>query len=312
MRIVSLLPAATEILFALDLGEHVVGVSHACDHPPEARRRPVVVHAAVDPGLPSRELDREVADAVASGRPLYVLDAEALRALQPDLIVTQEICGVCAPGPADLEGVLDLLDWPVQVVTLGADSLAGVLEDIRTLAGAAGVPERGERLARSLERRLTRVAQAAACPGRPTVACIEWLDPPFVAGHWIPEMVALAGGVDVLGWPGQPARRSDWSEVAAADPDVLVLMPCGLSIGATRARLAEPAADPDFRRLRAVLEGRVYAVDAGSHFSRPGPRLVDGVEILAGILHREQLGEPTAALRISARELRATVPRPGR
>lgn len=306
MRIVSLLPSATEILFALELGDQVVGVSHACDHPPEARQRPVVVRSPLDPALPSRELDRLVREAAARGRPLHVVDLELLRALEPDLIVTQEICDVCAVGHQEALDLAAELGRRVEVVALSASSLGGVLEDIRTLARAAGVPEPGERLARAFERRLARLAEAAAsAPDRPRVACVEWLDPPFAAGHWVPEMVELAGGVDVLGAPGVASRRVDWEEVVRADPEVLVLMPCGFSIAGIRARLHEAAADPHFRRLRAVHEGRVYAVDADAHFSRPGPRLVEGLEVLAGILHPHVFGEPHAALRLSARELAA-------
>lgn len=284
VRILSLLPSATEILWALGLGHRVVGVSHECDYPPEAALRPRVVHTAVDPHRPSAEVDRQVRELLSSGKPLFFVDLKAVRSLRPDLVVAQGVCEVCAVSPSQVVPLQEALPG-VRVVSLEATTLEGVWEDVRRVARAAGVPQVGEDVARSLASQVRSVAQRVLCLPRPRVACVEWLDPPYVAGHWVPEMVALAGGVDVLGEPGRPSWRTTWERVAEADPDVVVLMPCGFPLASTWARLGELAAQPPFRSLRALREGRVFAVDANAHFSRPGPRLVEGLRTLAGILH---------------------------
>lgn len=298
VRIVSLLPAATEILWALGLGDHVVGRSHECDYPPEVQARPVVVRSTIDPHRASAEIDRAVAEAVRNGRSLYVVDRATLEALHPDLVVTQEVCHVCAASGQDLCDLQDVVPG-VRTVTLGATSLRGVLEDILRLGEAAGVPERARALAAALEEEITSIStRAQAAHRRPRVACVEWLDPPYVAGHWVPELVQLAGADDVLGEPGRPSRRTTWATIARRDPDVIVLMPCGFSIQQTRARLGE--LDPAFWTLRAVREGRAYLVDANAHFSRPGPRLVDGLRTLQALFHPEGVGEGAAPISAQA------------
>jgi iron complex transport system substrate-binding protein len=293
VRILSLLPSATEILWALGLGDQVVGVSHECDYPPEAALRPRVVRTAVDPHRPSAEVDRQVRDLVASGRPLFLVDLEAVRSLRPDLVVAQGVCEVCAVSPRQVLPLQEAVPG-VRIVSLQATTLDGVWEDVRRVAQAAGVPGAGEALVRALALQVRSVADAVSGLPRPRVASVEWLDPPFVAGHWVPEMVSLAGGLDVLGEPGRPSWRTTWERVAEADPDVVVLMPCGFSLAGAWARLGELATEPAFRSLRALVQGQAYAVDANAHFSRPGPRLVEGLRTLAGILHPECGIEPLA------------------
>jgi len=293
VRILSLLPSATEILWALGLGDQVVGVTHECDHPPEAALRPRVVRTTVDPHRPSAEVDRQVRELVASGRPLFLVDLEAVRSLRPDLVVAQGVCEVCAVSARQVLPLEEAVPG-VRVVSLQATTLEGVWEDVRRVAQAAGVPEAGERLAAALAQEVRRVAESVSGLAPPRVACVEWLDPPFVAGHWVPEMVALAGGLDVLGEPGRPSWRTTWERVAEADPDVVVLMPCGFSLAGVWARLGELATEPAFRSLRALVQGQVYAVDANAHFSRPGPRLVEGLHTLAGIFHSARGPHPLA------------------
>lgn len=305
VRVVSLLPAATEILWALGLGAQVVAVSHECDHPEEARTRPRVVRAWVDPARPSREVDGRVRELVASGQPVFFVDLEAIRELRPDVVVSQAVCEVCAVGPDRVRPLQDALPG-VRVVSLQATSLGGVWEDVLRVAEACGVLHRGRELVARLRAEVDAVAAAVAGRARPRVACVEWLDPPYVAGHWVPEMVALAGGQDVLGEPGRPSWRTTWERVAEADPDVVVLMPCGYSVQGTWDRRGELADQPAFLRLRALRQGAVYAVDANAHFSRPGPRLVDGLRTLAALLHPGCGFEPVAR-RLSPDDLPAAV-----
>ncbi len=285
MRIVSLFPGATELLWALGLGDQVVGVSEACDFPPEARTRRVVVRVLLDGELPSAQIDRIVASSLATGQPLYAVDLEALAALDPDLVVAQGTCAVCAASeghPVDLRTVVPR----ARVLSLQATSLRGVLEDLRRLAKAVGVAERGEQLAQALEAEISAVAARVQGLPRPRVVGVEWLDPPFTAGHWLPEIVHLAGGQEVLGKAGQPSRRTSWEEIASLDPDVVLLAPCGFSVTTTLRRLGELA--PEFWQLRAVREGRAYVLDAHAYTSRPGPRLVEGLRRIAALLHPDR------------------------
>ena len=288
MRIVSLVPNGTEILFALGAGDLVVGVSHECDYPPEARTRPILTGSALAPGLSAAEVDAAVAAQVGSGASLYTLDEERVAALAPDLIVTQELCPVCAVSTAQVDGAVRPLPRCPEVLSLDPESLAGVFADIRRVGAAAGRPAAAEALVAGLERRLAAVATIAARVAgrpRPRVAALEWLDPPFAGGHWVPEMIACAGGEDALASPGDRSRRLSWDELAAADPDVIVAMPCGFDEAGARAQIEAVAGRPEWRALRAVREGRVHAVDANGCFSRPGPRLVDGIERLAALFH---------------------------
>lgn len=285
MRIASLVSAGTEICFALGLGRDVVAVSHECDFPPEVSRLPRLTRALVDPSRPSREIDTAVRAALERGggnTELYHVDADALVALRPDVLVTQRLCEVCAVSVGQVERTL-ARERGLRVVTLVGGDIRGVWEDIRRVGAACGAPEAAEDLIHALESRRVRVRRAIDGRDRPTVACLEWLDPPFDAGHWVPEQIAASGGVELLGRPGRPSRERTWDEVRLADPDVLLVMPCGFDL--TRAAQEARAASGELRSLRAVSEGNAWVVDGNSYFSRPGPRLVDGIELAAALLH---------------------------
>ncbi len=298
MRIVSMLPSATEIAYALGLGEHVVGVSHECDYPPDARTKPSITRAPFDHhALPSAEIDRIVSETVAVGRELYHVDAERMRELQPDLVLTQGLCEVCA---VSVKAVNDALSAGPRVLSLDAGGLDGVLADVERVAEAAGVAEKGREVPSGLRARLDGVRTRAETLPRKRVACLEWLDPPYNAGHWVPEMVDLAGGTEVLSRRGEYSCRIEWREVVEAQPDVLVLMPCGFGPERSLGELSILQEKPGWDGIPAVRSGEVWAVDANSYFSRPGPRLVDGVEALAGILHPETFSRPDATVAVRA------------
>ncbi len=283
MRIVSLVPNATEILFALGLGEQVVGVSHECDHPPAARLRPQLTGSALPPGLGAAEVDRAVSAQLADGKSLYSLDEAAIAALAPDLIVTQELCPVCAVSTAQVDGAVAQLARCPELVSLDPRRLADIFADIRTLARRLEVAARGEELVASLEARLAAVAAQRLDHSWPRVVAVEWLDPPFLAGHWVPEMIAAAGGIDLGAGPGDTSRRTTWEEIDRLDPDLLLAMPCGFDEAGAAGQLALLAGLPSWERLRAVRSRRVVPLDANGLFSRPGPRVIDGVERLAAV-----------------------------
>lgn len=286
MRICSFLPSATEILYALGLGESVVGISYECDYPPEVRGKPVVVHSRLPPATSSAELDLLVSRSLGRGESLYRVDVEALARLQPDLIVTQDLCHVCAATPDDLSAALNRLPRHPQVLSLSPRTLGEVLGDIGRVGEAADRVAVATRLRQELESRAAQLERAVArARTRPRVLCLEWLDPPFVAGHWVPEMVERAGGQDALGQAGEPSRRVSWEEIAATQPDVVLIMPCGYGLAETLAEFRALKFPPAWEELPAVKSGRVFAVDASSYFSRPGPRLAKGLELLAGLLH---------------------------
>jgi iron complex transport system substrate-binding protein len=287
MRIASLVPSATETLFALGLGEQVVAVTHECDWPPEASSLPHLTRTVIPPGLGPAEIDRVVRETVGAGRPLYELDAERLAELAPDMIVTQAVCEVCAVSYDDVVAVAATLPGKPRVLSLDPLQLDDVLNDLVRVADAAGDPEAGRRARGEAHARLAAVASAVAGAERQRVAAIEWLDPVFVAGHWVPEMVSIAGGVDALGTAGEKSRTVSWSELEAAHPDTVVAMPCGYD-AARSAEEAEAFSD----RLGALGARRIVAVDASAYFSRPGPRLVAGVELLAAILHPDRVQVP--------------------
>ncbi|HWH10294.1 MAG TPA: cobalamin-binding protein [Solirubrobacteraceae bacterium] len=282
MRILSLVPHATELLFALGLGGQVIAVTHECDYPPHALALPRATRDMLEPGLSSGEIDAAVTERTTQGLSIYELDAELVRRLEPDLIVTQALCPVCAVSYDDVAALAGTLPGPARVIALDPHTLGETLGDVRTLAEATGRRDAGVALIARIAGRIDRVRLAVRRADRPRVAAIEWFDPIYVAGHWTPQLIDLAGGEDVLGGPGEPSERSTWDILAQASPDVIVAMPCGY--GAARA--AEEAAG-HAGRLRSTGAGRVVAVDAASYFSRPGPRLVDGLELLAHILHPE-------------------------
>jgi iron complex transport system substrate-binding protein len=288
VRIASLVPSATEALFALGLGDDVVAVTHECDFPPAAASLPRLTRSVLPAGLTAAEIDARVRELIAAGEALYELDEPLLAELDPDLIVTQAVCEVCAVAYEDVRAVAERLPSRPRVLSLDPSRLGEVLVDLEPLAAAAGAPPAGPALRAELERRLALVRDAVAGRARPRVAALEWLDPPYVAGHWVPEMVAAAGGVEVLGAVGARSRPAGWEEIAAARPDIVVVMPCGLDAGAAA---AEAARHRD--ALAALGAERAFAVDAAASFSRPGPRLVDGVELLAHLLHPGAVTAPT-------------------
>lgn len=285
MRIVSLVPNGTEILFALGAGDQVVGVSHECDFPEEARRRPVLTGSALPPGLDAAAVDRAVSAQVGGGESLYTLAEDRIAALAPDLIVTQQLCPVCAVSTAQVQGAVSPLPRCPEVLSLDPATLADVLADVRRVGERTGRRAAAGELVAALERRLAAVRERVAGLPRPRVLALEWLDPPFAGGHWVPEMIAAAGGHDVAAVPGAHSARLGWDEIARLDPDVVVAMPCGFDAAGAAAQVAAVAGRPEWRRLRAVRAGNVHPVDANGCFSRPGPRLLDGIELLAAIFH---------------------------
>jgi iron complex transport system substrate-binding protein len=279
VRIASLVPSATEMLFALGLGDSVVAVTHECDYPDEARDKPYITRSVIPEGLDAAEIDRAVRERTRRGEALYELDRWTLDELDVDLIVTQAVCEVCAVSYADVRAVAEELPTQPAVISLDPSTIGEVLADVPRLAEAAGVPEAGERLADELGERLEEVELAVAGDPRPRVAALEWLDPVFIGGHWVPQMIDLAGGEDVLGQPGERSRAASWEELEAAGPEVVIVMPCGCYRDQAAAEAERHA------EQLARLGARVEPVDAAAYFSRPGPRLVDGVELLADVLH---------------------------
>lgn len=293
MRICSFLPSATEIVYALGLGEDLVGVTYACDFPPEARHKPVVVNTRMTPTDNPADLDRQVSDFVARGESLYQVDMEKLGPLAPDLILTQDLCHVCAASPGDLAAALSRLPQRPRVLSLTPQTLSDVFADIRRVGEATDRAEAAERLVAELEESVAGVEQAVAgVVERPRVLCLEWLDPPYVGGHWVPDMVERAGGTDVLGRTGEPSRQVTWESILGSHPDVIVVMPCGYDLEQTVTEFRRTELPPDWAQLAAVRAGQVFAVDATSYFSRPGPRLVLGVRVLAHILHPKRTPSP--------------------
>ena len=286
MRIASLVPSSTEMLFALGLGDSVVGVTHECDFPPQATGLAHLTRSVIEEGLPASDIDAAVRERTATGQALYELDETLLVKLAPDLIVTQAVCEVCAVSYDEVVAAAERLPSPAEVLSLDPSTLGDVFGDIPRLADKVGVPEAGAALSDQATERIEAVADALKSADAPRVAALEWLDPLFVGGHWVPEMIEAAGGQDVLGMPGERSRTAEWSEVQAARPEVVVSMPCGY--GTAQASRETLAAQKHLMRL----EARVAAVDASSYFSRPGPRLVDGIELLAHLLHPELVPTP--------------------
>lgn len=286
MRIVSLLPSATEILFALGLGDSVVGVSHECDFPAPARSKRVVIRSRIPHDAPPGEIDRLVREFVARGESLYSVDADALRDLAPDIIVTQDLCHVCAASPDDLAGALSILQRKPQIISLNPHNLADVCKDIFTVGEATGRETQARALVAGFGSRIARVAHAVSgTTERPKVVCLEWLVPFYVGGHWVPEMIERAGGLDALAHPGERSFHVNVQDVIAAAPDTILLMPCGYDTEQAAAEYSGMQFPPEWNDVPAVRDGRVFALDANGYFSRPGPRLADGVETLAHILH---------------------------
>jgi len=285
-RIASLLPSATEIVCALGLEDRLVGISHSCDHPSPIRGKPRLTRPRFPlDGRTSGEIDAAVRQALREFGSVYEVDAERLAAVGPDLLLTQGVCEVCAVPTRDAAAAAAALASCPSVLALDAHDLAGVLDTIRLVGRAGGVPQRAERCVRDIERRIAAIQARVATRPAPRVLALEWLDPPFVPGHWVPEMVALAGGSLLRGAAGRPSFAVPWEELAGLDPDVLLVMPCGFDLVAARADADRYRASLGAAAPRAIRSARAYAVDANAHFSRPGPRIADGVELLAALLH---------------------------
>jgi len=288
-RIVSFLPAATEMAFALGLGNHLIGVSHECDFPVAAKTKPVVVRPALPLETMSlREIDVAVAERIGSGQSLYQVDEKLLRELKPDVILTQNLCQVCAPSGNELTVALKLLELKPEIVWMSPHSIEEIFGNIRELGQAIGRSDEAEVIIDSARARLQRVAGLTRnATRRPRVFCLEWIDPYYCCGHWLPEMIEIAGGQDALGRKGVDSVRTAWSDIAAWAPEILIISPCGFGVEKAVEQAKCLLQQPGWRGLPAVRSGQVFAVDANAYFARPGPRVVDGVELLAHLFHPE-------------------------
>jgi iron complex transport system substrate-binding protein len=274
------------MLFALGLGSDVIAVTHECDYPSEVASIPKVTRDVLPPGLSSQEIDAAVKERTLAGEAIYELDTGALRALEPDLIVTQALCSVCAVSFDDVRAIAEELPTRPKVISLDPRTVGEVLGDARTLAQATGAKDAAVDLVARSAARIDRVRLAVRDRPRPRVAALEWLDPPYAAGHWTPQLIEYAGGVDVLGFPGESSEERSWDEVRASEPDIVIVMPCGYD-----AEIAHREAEMHRDELASLGAGEVVAVDAAAFFSRPGPRIVDGLELLAHIIHPESVPE---------------------
>jgi iron complex transport system substrate-binding protein len=294
VRICSLVPAGTEIVFALGLGDRVVGITHECDWPPEAASRPAVTASLIDSDrLTSLEIDRAVSEAAGNGKPLYAIDGERWRELEADIVLVQELCDVCAVSRDEVDGLVRARPIEAEIINVSPTTLGGVLATITALGVRLGAEGAADELTGGMRFRLERVRAALTeAESVPRVFVCEWLDPPFSAGHWVADMVDVAGGTDVASSPGEPSHRMTWAEVAAVDPEVIVLAPCGFDLDRTITEIDLDALRGHLLETAARREGKVFAVDANAYFSRPGPRLVDGVELLAHLLHPEAYSDP--------------------
>lgn len=302
MRICSLLPGATEIAYLLGLGDQIVGVTHECDYPPDAKQKPVVVRGVIDPKrMSSLEIDRKVAELLQAGKGLYTIDERSFIEAAPDVILTQGLCDVCALDYDEVFKAAQRLPRMPSIVSLNPHSLAEMLDDIMRVAVATQREATAAALMRDFQERVDRVAMAEP-KYRPRVVCLEWFDPLYVAGHWVPEMVALAGGFDALGRTGAPSHKVAWPNVIEARPDVILLMPCGFDARRTVKESTPLRSLEGWNELPAVKAGNVYALNGNAYFSRPGPRLINGLEILARIIHPERVTEtvsPSDAARLN-------------
>jgi iron complex transport system substrate-binding protein len=286
MKICSLLPSATEILFAIGLGDQVVAVTHECDYPPAARSKPVITRCAFDSErMTPSEIDVAVRTLAAEGKSLYRIDERLLHELAPDLIVTQDLCHVCAITPQEVDRAIESLPQKPRIVSLSPKILDDVFNDMLEIGRISGVDSMP--VIKNLQSRVRRIAPAATLANQPSVACIEWLDPLWRSGHWVPGMVQLAGGREVLTDVGKPSRPVGWDELLAKNPDIVIFMPCGYDLMRTREEFERVRSRLAWQDLKAFRSQQLYIVDANSYFSRSGPRLVEGVELLAEILHPE-------------------------
>lgn len=287
MRIVSFLPSATETLYQLGAGSQVVGVTHECRFPAQARKKLRVIRPSFDPSrMTGRQIDSKMVELMRSGSDIYVVEDKVLKKANPDLIVAQGLCEVCSPFTKEINRAVSILGGQPDVLVLDPHDLDDILVSIMDVAEKIGRVRQGSRLVASLQRRID-VVRSMKIKDRPRVLCIEWLDPLFTAGHWVPQMVEMAGGVNGISTAGEPSRRMEIDEALQFDPDIIVLMPCGFEIPRTLKELPALACNEKWKSLRAVKNNNVYAVNANAYFSKPGPRTVAGLEILAKILHPE-------------------------
>ena len=294
MRICTFLPSATEIVYMLGLGDSLHGVSHECDFPPDAVAKPKVVRSRFDPDtLSSSEIDTLVTDMMMRGENIYQVDEQTLTEARPDLVITQQLCEVCAVSFEEVQQAVERLDSPPAVLSLDPHGIGDVLEDILRVGAHTGRDASAHHAVFNLRARVDAVRRAVAqTEDTPTVGCVEWLEPVIAAGHWIPEMVEIAGGRDALVSPGSASPRIEMRNLRDADPDVLVLMPCGMDVAQARTEFDSLANLDAWREMSAFRNGRVYIVDSGALFSRSGPRLVDGLEIMAYIIHPDAFDAP--------------------
>jgi iron complex transport system substrate-binding protein len=302
-RIVSFLPSATEMVCALGLEDQLVGVTHECDYPPSVKRKPVVVRSAVPvETMTEAEIDRAAGERIQAGLSVYQVDEVLLRQLAPDLILVQDLCDVCAPSGNEVSRAVQVLAEKPEIVHLSPKSIRGILQNLREVGQAAGCLAAAENWIKTASGRLERIAAVTgALPSRPRVFCMEWLDPLYCSGHWVPEMVRIAGGVDEMAHEGADSIRVSWTDVLACSPEVLVVMPCGCDLEKAVALAAKLGALPGWQDVPAVRSRQVFAVDASSYFARPGPRILEGTELLAHLLHPETFcwqGPPSAYQRL--------------
>ncbi len=288
MRILSLLPSATEIVYALGLGEELVGISHECDYPPEARTKPIISASDISPTLRSDEVHGAVSSHQHFAHSLYRIDEHLLQQVSPDVILTQELCSVCAVPVSQVREAARILAGACRIVSLEPQTLRQILDNILAVGEVTGREAQARQVVQALERRIAQVTSiGSSARTHPRVFCMEWMDPVMAGGHWIPEMVRLAGGIDNLGHDGRPSTVIEWKQVVEYSPEVLVIMPCGYKVPRSLAEVDRLASKPGWYSLPAAREGRVYIVDSPAYFSRPGPRIVNGLEILAQVIHPE-------------------------
>src|SRR5919106_3587237 len=291
MRIVSFLPSATETLYELGAGSQIVGVTHECNYPPQARKKPQVIRSSFDPGqMTGRDIDNKIVELMRTGKDIYIVDENILKTVSPDLIVAQGLCEVCSPFTKEINRAVSLLgDRRPDLLVLDPHDLDDILVSIMDVAEKIGKVREGRKLVASLQKRIDVVRRSSSImtkvKRRPKVLCVEWIDPLFTAGHWVPQMVEYAGGINGLSSAGEPSRRMDIDEAVQLDPDIIVVMPCGFDIEQTLKELSVLASNKKWKSLQAVKNGNVYAVNANAYFSKPGPRTIVGLEIIAKILH---------------------------
>jgi iron complex transport system substrate-binding protein len=290
-RIVSFLPSATEILYELGVGDQIVGVTHECNYPEQAKTKPRVIHSSFDPDtMTSQEIDNKVIDLMHSGKDIYILDEQTLKKANPNLIISQGICEVCSPYTKEVNRAVAILDNKPEVLILDPRNLDDILTNILDVAKKVGKEKEAQSFVDSLKKRITLV-QTKSKTSKPKILCVEWLDPLFTAGHWVPQLVEMAGGINGISSTGDQSRRMEIDETIKLDPDIIILMPCGFDVKRTILEYEKLANNIRWKSLAAVKNGQVYAVNANEYFSKPGPRTVTGLEILAKIIHPENFAD---------------------